>query len=223
MRKNMLRILAILMALSLLVACGNQTEGDLEALKGDITKLEDKIMTLEADNAELMEENEALKAEIETLKSGETPEEPVEENPMEEEEEELPIFGAEEDGTMIQASTIVVKTDEPLINKMNMMGLELGEAVFEGLTMEAVEIKEEDGKDILYVDLKEGSGEVGAPSWVYDYFQGSTGGLVTETALTETFLQREYGGVWIDGVHFTLDGETIEYDHVPNLRETILR
>ena len=219
----MLRILAILMALSLLVACGNQTEGDLEALKSDITKLEDKIMTLEADNAELMEENEALKAEIETLKSGETPEEPVEENPMEEEEEELPIFGAEEDGTMIQASTIVVKTDEPLINKMNMMGLELGEAVFNGLTMEAVEIKEEDGKDILYVDLKEGSGEVGAPSWVYDYFQGSTGGLVTETALTETFLQREYGGVWIDGVHFTLDGETIEYDHVPNLRETILR
>lgn len=221
MRKNMLRILAILMALSLLVACGNQTDGDLEALKGDITKLEEQLATVEADNAELMEENKALKAEIEALKSGETPEEPVDENPMEEEEEELPIFGAEEDGTMIQASTIVVKTDEPLINKMNMMGQELGEAVFGGLTMEAVEIREEDGKDILYVDLKE---ETDAdPSWVYDYFQGSTGGLVTETALTETFLQREYGGIWIDGVHFTLNGETIEYDHVPNLRETILR
>jgi len=140
MRKNMLRILAILMALSLLVACGNQTDGDLEALKGDITKLEEQLATVEADNAELMEENEALKAEIEALKSGETPEEPVDENPMEE-EEELPIFGAEEDGTMIQASTIVVKTDEPLINKMNMMGQELGEAVFGGLTMEAVEIR----------------------------------------------------------------------------------
>ena len=96
-----------------------------------------------------------------------------------------------------------------------------GEAVFNGLTMEAVEIKVEDGKDILYVDLKE---ETDAdPSWIYDYFQGSTGGLVTETALTETFLQREYGGIWIDGVHFTMNGEAIEYDHVPNLRDTILR
>ena len=224
MRKNMLRILAVIMSLSLLVACGTKTSGDLEALQGNITELEEKISTLEANNAELMEENETLKAEIETLKTENPGEEiPGEENPMEEEEEELPIFGAEETGNMIQASTIVVKTDEPLINKMTMLGNELSDKVFEGLTMEALEIKKEDGKDILYVDLKEGSGAVGAASWVYDYFQGSTGGLVTETALAETFLQREYGGTWIDGVHFTLDGETIEYDHVPNLRETILR
>lgn len=222
MRKNMLKVLAVFMSLSLLVACGKKTS-DLEPLQENITQLEEKIATLEADNAELKEENEALKAEIVILKSGGPVEEPVDENPMVEEEEELPIFGAEEDGTMIQASTIVVKTDEPLINKMTMMGNELGDKVFNGLTMEAVEIKEENGKDILYVDLKEGSGEVGAPSWVYDYFQGSTGGQVSETALAETFLQREYGGVWIDGVHFTLDGESIQYDHVPNLKDTILR
>jgi len=222
MRKNMLKVLAVIMSLSLLVACGNKTS-DLEPLQENITELEERIATLEADNAELKEENDALKAEIEILKSGEPVEEPVDGDPMVEEEEELPIFGAEEDGTMIQVSTIVVKTDEPLINKMTMMGDELGDKVFNGLKMEAVEIRVEDGKDILYVDLKEGSGEVGAPSWVYDYFQGSTGGQVSETALVETFLQREYGGVWIDGVHFTLDGESIQYDHVPNLRETILR
>lgn len=223
MRKNMLKVLAVIMSLSLLVACGKESTDDLDPQQGNITELEERIATLEADNAELKEENEALKAEIEILKSEEPVEEPVDEDPMVEEEEELPIFGAEEDGTMIQVSTIVVKTDEPLINKMTMMGDELGDKVFNGLTMEAVEIKVEDGKDILYVDLKEGSGEVGAPSWVYDYFQGSTGGQVTETALVETFLQREYGGVWIDGVHFTLDGESIQYDHVPNLKETILR
>lgn len=222
MRKNMLKVLAVIMSLSLLVACGKETS-DLEPLQENITELEQKISTLEADNAELKEENEALKTEIEILKSGVPVEEPVDEDPMVEEEEELPIFGAEEDGTMIQVSTIVVKTDEPLINKMTMMGNELGDKVFNGLKMEAVEIKEEEGKDILYVDLKEGSGEVGAPSWVYDYFQGSTGGQVSETALVETFLQREYGGVWIDGVNFTLDGESIQYDHVPNLKETILR
>ena len=221
MKKNMLKIAAILMTLTLLVACGNKNTNDSGALEENITKLEEKIATLEADNAELVEENTALKAEIETLK-GETPDGPGE-NPVEEEEEELPVFGAEEDGTMVQVSTVVVKTDEPLINKMTMMANELSDKFFEGLEMEAEEIRTIDGKEILVVDLKEGSGAVGEKSWVYDYFQGSTGGLVTETALTETFLQREYGGRWIEGVLFTLDGESIEFDHVPNLKDVILR
>ncbi len=221
MKKNMLKIAAMLMTLALLVACGNKDTNDSGALQENITKLEERIATLEADNAELVEENTALKAEIETL-MGETPEEPAE-TPVEEEEEELPVFGAEEDGTMVQVSTVVVKTDEPLINKMKMMADELSDKFFEGLEMEAEEIRNIDGKEILVVDLKEGSGAVGEKSWVYDYFQGSTGGLVTETALKETFLQREYGGRWIDGVLFTIDGESIELDHVPNLKDVILR
>lgn len=221
MKRNMLKIAAILMSLSLLVACGNKETNDSGALQEDIVKLEERITNLEADNAELLEENTALKAEIETLK-GETPEPPAE-TPVEEEEEELPVFGAEEDGTMVQVSSIVVKTDEPLIDKMKMMAEELSEKFFEGLGMEAEEIRNIDGKEILVIDLKEGSGAVGEKSWVYDYFQGSTGGLVTETALTETFLQREYGGRWVDGVLFTLDGESIELDHVPNLNDVILR
>ncbi|HSL87476.1 MAG TPA: hypothetical protein VK861_11115 [Bacteroidales bacterium] len=222
MKKNMFRIVTLLMALSLLVACGNTDTNGQGAEEGNIAQLEERIAELEADNAELVEENASLKAEIEVLK-GETPEEPVTENPVEEEEEELPVFGAEEDGTMIQVSSVVVKTDEPLLNKMQMMGDVLTETVFEGLEMKAEEIRTIDGKDILVMDLIEGPDEVGAASWVYDHFQGSTGGLVTETALTETFLQREYGGRWIDGVLFTLDGETIEYDHVPNLDDVILR
>ncbi len=220
MKRNMLKIAAILMTVSLLAACGNKAN-DSGALEDNIVKLEERIATLEADNAELSEENAALKAEIETLK-GETPDGPAE-TPVEEEEEELPVFGAEEDGTMVQVSTVVVKTDEPLINKMTMMANELSDKFFEGLEMEAEEIRTIDGKEILVVDLKEGSGAVGEKSWVYDYFQGSTGGLVTETALTETFLQREYGGRWIEGVLFTLDGESIEFDHVPNLKDVILR
>lgn len=221
MRKNMLRIVAILMSVSLLAACGNKGADDAGALQETITNLEERVKGLEADNAALTEENETLKAEIAVLK-GETPETPVE-TPVEEDEEELPIFGAEEDGTMVQVSSVVVKTDEPLINKMDMMGKEIGEKVFGGLTMKALEIKTVDGKEILYMDLIEGSGEVGAKSWVYDYFQGTTGGLGTETALAETFLQREYGGRWIDGVKFTLDGETIEFEHVPNLSDTLMR
>lgn len=217
MKKNMLKIVAILMSLTLLAACGNKENGSAGVNEDTVKQLEEKIVSLEADNAALKEENEALKVEIEELKasgSGEL---------IEEEEEEFPVFGAEEDGTMTQVISVVVKTDEPLLTKMQMLADKLGEEVFGGLTMKALEIKEEDGKNILYVDLIEGSGEVGAKSWIYDYFQGSTGGNMTETALTETFLQREYGGVWVDGVHFTLDGEKIEFDHVPNLSDTILR
>lgn len=217
MKKNMLKIVAILMSLTLLAACSNKENGSAGVNEDTVKQLEEKIVSLEADNAALKEENEALKVEIEELKasgSGEL---------IEEEEEELPVFGAEEDGTMTQVISIVVKTDEPLLNKMQMLADKLGEEVFGGLTMKALEIKKEDGKNILYVDLIEGSGEVGAKSWIYDYFQGSTGGNMTETALSETFLQREYGGVWVDGVHFTLDGEKIEFDHVPNLSDTILR
>lgn len=217
MKKNMLKIVAILMSLTLLAACSNKENGSGGVNEDTVKQLEEKIVSLEADNAALKEENEALKVEIEELKasgSGEL---------IEEEEEELPVFGAEEDGTMTQVISIVVKTDEPLLNKMQMLADKLGEEVFGGLTMKALEIKEEDGKDILYVDLIEGSGEVGAKSWIYDYFQGSTGGNMTETALSETFLQREYGGIWVDGVHFTLDGEKIEFDHVPNLSDTIMR
>lgn len=220
MKKNLLKIAAVMMSLSLLVACGNKNTSDSGALQENIAKLEEKIATLEADNAELVEENTALKAEIETLKSG-NPEVPAE--PVEEDEEELPVFGSEEDGNMVQVSTVVVKTDEPLLNKMKMMADELSEKFFQGLEMEAKEIRTIDGKEILVVDLKEGSGAAGEKSWIYDYFQGSTGGLVTETALTETFLQREYGGRWVEGVLFTIDGESIELDHVPNLKDVILR
>lgn len=218
MKKNMLKIAALLMALSLLVACGTSTNGTGADNEAKIKQLEAQVATLEADNAALKEENETLKTEIEQLKA-----EGGGSGIIEEEEEELPVFGAEEDGTMTQVMSVVVKTDEPLLNKMQMLADKLGEEVFGGLTMKALEIKEESGKSILYMDLIEGSGAVGAKSWVYDYFQGSTGGLMTETALIETFLQREYAGVWIDGVHFTLDGETIEFDHVPNLAETVMR
>jgi outer membrane murein-binding lipoprotein Lpp len=218
MKKNMLKIVAVLMSLTLLAACSNKENGTPGVSEDTVKQLEEKIVSLEADNAALKEENEALKVEIEELKASGSGGELIEE-----EEEELPVFSADEDGTMTQVITVVVKTDEPLLNKMQMLGDKLSEEVFEGLAMKAVEIKEENGKDILYVDLIEGSGEVGAKSWIFDYFQGTTGGNKTETALAETFLQREYGGVWVDGVHFTLDGEKIEFDHVPNLADTIMR
>lgn len=213
---------AVLLSMALLVACGNTKNGtagaDADSKDELIATLEEKVEELEADNLALKEENEALKIEVAELKAAGPNDEIIVE-----EEEELPVFGAEEDGTMTQVFSVVVKTDEPLLNKMQILGDALSAEVFEGLSMDILDITTVDGKDILHVDLKEGSGAVGEKSWIFDYFQGSTGGQMTETALLETFLQREYGGLWIDGVKITLDGETIQFDHVPTLADTVLR
>jgi hypothetical protein len=46
---------------------------------------------------------------------------------------------------------------------------------------------------------------------------------MTSIALSETFLQKEYSGTWIDGVQFLLDGETIDLEHVEGLSEIIYK
>lgn len=53
-------------------------------------------------------------------------------------------------------------------------------------------------------------------AWKGQYFQGSSGGHVTTYALSNTFLQPEYTGEWIDGVEFWYEGEPIsdDWDHI---------
>lgn len=46
--------------------------------------------------------------------------------------------------------------------------------------------------------------------WDTGYFQGSTGGAMTASILTETFLQPEYTGSWVDGVKFLYEGIPID-------------
>ncbi len=47
------------------------------------------------------------------------------------------------------------------------------------------------------------------------YFQGSTGGMLTQEVLTETLLQEDYDGEWVSGIKILVDGkENMEYDHI---------
>ena len=51
-------------------------------------------------------------------------------------------------------------------------------------------------------------------SW-YDFFQGSTGGQQTTITLTESILQRNYKGKWIDQIEFYYQNDTIgDWDHI---------
>ena len=227
MKKNVIKIVTALLALSMLTACSSKSTTDVKTLSENIATLESKIIDLETENTSLKADITALTEERDTLLV--QLENAVVESPVEQvvepaaDEENLPVFGADNNSQRIKVSSITVKTDEPLLNKMNYLGAEIGVKFFGGLTMEAKEIKTVSGKKVLIVNLIEGSGAVGEKSWVYDYFQGSTGGNVSMVALTETFLQKEYSGTWIDGVQFLLDGETIDFEHVEGLSEIIYK
>ena len=223
MKKNVIKIVTALLALSMLTACSSKTSSEVKTLSENIATLESKITDLETENTSLKADITALTEERDTLLAQlenevvETPVEPAAD------EETLPVYGADSNHQRIKVSSVTVKTDEPLLNKMNYLGAEIGVKFFGGLTMEAKEIKTVSGKKVLIVNLIEGSGAVGEKSWVYDYFQGSTGGLMTSIALSETFLQKEYSGTWIDGVQFLLDGEKIDLEHVEGLSEIIYK
>lgn len=224
MKKNVTKIVTALLALSMLTACSSKPSTEVKTLNENVLKLETRITELENENAslkaditELTEERDSLKAAQQENEAVETPVEP------QADEETLPVFGADNNHQRIKISSITVKTDEPLLTKMKYLGAEIGVKFFGGLTMEAKEIKTVSGKKVLVVNLIESSGAVGEKSWVYDYFQGSTGGLMTSIALSETFLQKEYSGTWIDGVQFLLDGEAIDYEHVEGLKEIIYK
>jgi len=227
MKKNVIKIVTALLTLSMLTACSSKTTSEVKTLNENVLKLETKITELENENTSLKADITALTEERDNFKAQlgienvETPVEPVVEPAAD--EETLPVFGADNNHQRIKVSSITVKTDEPLLNKMEFLGAELGVKFFGGLTMEAKEIKTVSGKKVLVMNLIEGSGTVGEKSWVYDYFQGSTGGLMTTIALSETFLQKEYSGTWIDGVQFLLDGEKIDFEHVEGLSEIIFR
>ncbi len=67
---------AVLLSMSLFVACGNTQNGtagaDADNKDELIATLEEKVEELEADNLALKEENEALKIEIAELKAAGT-------------------------------------------------------------------------------------------------------------------------------------------------------
>lgn len=77
-----------------------------------------------------------------------------------------------------------------------------------------------DGKKSLLVNLRENPGFIipdslgNYRSW-YEFFQGSMGGEQTTIILTESILQREFNGDWIDEVEFYYQNNKIkEMDHI---------
>lgn len=126
---------------------------------------------------------------------------------------------------------VEVDKNSSIEDKLKTLANELSKNAFDNLPINLIEIKEVDSKKIAFFDLDElevNSGdkefnEYEGISWFNNYFAGSAGGSVTEYTLITTLLQTEYTDEWIDGLEFTYKGSKIEFDHVPELSDTIYR
>ncbi len=111
---------------------------------------------------------------------------------------------------------VAIRPQDPVTEKLSLLTTGVSQLLFNGLAMEFTGIQEEDGKQVAWIDLK------GKADW-QPVFQGSTGGGLHSRALVQTYLQENYRNSWVDGVHFTLDGQPVQYEHAPILEETIFR
>lgn len=83
---------------------------------------------------------------------------------------------------------------------------------FQGDGLELTTIETIDNSKIAVINL---CGD--KQNW-YSRMQGSCGGQIVDYTLVENILQRNYPGYWIDGVRFTLLGQSlINNDHTPAL------
>lgn len=116
---------------------------------------------------------------------------------------------------------ISVPQNDSLDKKISTLLDSVSKYNFNSLEIEVLSInKSAEGKKFLLVNLKENPGFMIPDSlgnyrnW-YDFFQGSMRGEQTTIILTESVLQREFAGDWIDEVEFYYqNGKMGEWDHV---------
>ncbi len=119
--------------------------------------------------------------------------------------------------------SIKIGDEEPLSDILKTISVHLSRKVFYNLPILLDSIIIQDDKKILYINLIE---SIGKKKWNRNLFQGSTGGYITSNTLLENFLQRDYHGEWIDGVHFSYEGVPITgdyFDHMGSLHGLMWR
>ena len=143
----------------------------------------------------------------------------------------FPVYGYDDQLNNQQINYYVrIPGDLSLNDKLKRLAAETSKLAFGGRKLEVKEIALKDGKKIAVINIQEDENfdpkkfdrQLYRNSWLGGTFQGSTGGLVTEFTLLETFLQPDYKDIWIDGIEFLYNGQEIieeQWDHV-NLSES---
>ncbi|MEG0842995.1 MAG: hypothetical protein RSD22_03780 [Romboutsia sp.] len=131
-----------------------------------------------------------------------------EEKSKEEKLIDFKIYTADVEDTekIVELETIKLKENTSVDEKLNELCKALQTKYFKTDTAE-ITLESIDEDNIAIINLK------GQEAW-RQYFQGSTGGIISQTTITETLLQKEYKGDWIKGVKILVDSETKDvFDH----------
>ncbi|MFO7575719.1 MAG: hypothetical protein R6W67_11250 [Bacteroidales bacterium] len=115
-----------------------------------------------------------------------------------------------------------IEKNRSILEKLTIIADSLSDYYFNGLGLEVTIDQDNSNKDSTYVivnllekDSYDGPGSLPSYQSWYDFFQGSAGGLNTQITLEESFLQKEFYGLWIAGVRFFYQGSPIEqWDHL---------
>lgn len=194
----------VLLAVSMLLIPGctknqdlPQSDGTVISLKKENEELKKTISNLEQELQTIKEENEAFKQTIEEASM-----------------KEYALYTRDVDTWEItELSKIKVKQDLSLQEKLQAIADALSKECFEGLTIEVKEIKSIGNNEIAIIDLKD-EGTDKEPSWMVNFFQGSTGAGITKTAIEESFLQRNTDDKWVDGIEIYYNGKVLSSDHI---------
>jgi len=125
----------------------------------------------------------------------------------------LAVYEGDEDTWRAKISFyIAVPKALPLLGKQRLLAERISDIRFAGLPIEVTRIESRNGKAIAVVNLRDRSDGF---SWGSSFFQGSTGGFMTEVTLTYSLLQPDRAGKWVDGVEFLYNGKPVgEWDHI---------
>lgn len=121
----------------------------------------------------------------------------------------------------------IVSKDLSVEDQLMALSQKLSKFRFGDLAIELLSIDTIDGKKVAVFNLREfvenrgivDPAKIKGVTWGMHYFQGSAGSIITSTSLIETFLQRDYGGEWIDGVKFLYENEPSGPGHVESMFE----
>lgn len=227
MRKRTAISLVMVLSVLLLAGCTAKTGTgtEIQQLNEKIAAFEVQVKSLEEEKAVMEDaikalegEKTALTAELQALKDAEPATQPGSSADV----EYYPIYAMDGDSTQrITASFVGVERTRDLEDRLEEVAKALASEVFEELIITLKDVTAVDGKEIATFNLKDVSGIEMA--WGESFFQGSTGGMATIMALTETLLQKDYKGEWIDGVKFLYEDQAIEFEHVESLGSVFYR
>jgi hypothetical protein len=132
----------------------------------------------------------------------------------------LPVFWVDVN-TYAQKVHCYIRVPEHLLlkEKLEYFIGEVSRTRFRDKPIELVSIEQRNNKRIAIINLSESQRSEAlrwSGSW-YDSFQGSAGGSITSWSLVETFLQKDYGGEWVDGLQFLYNGNPAEFGHAEKI------